>query len=54
MMRNRAAATALHMYAPMLVVEVCTSVVPSACNWSVGNPLPVSTIAVKERQVSVA
>ncbi len=38
----------------MLVVEVCTSVDPSACNWSVGKPLEVSTIAVNERHVAAA
>ena len=52
MMPSRSAATALHMYAPMLVVDVCTSVVPSACSWSVGSPLRVSTIATNDAQVA--
>src|SRR5580765_3305002 len=38
----------------MFVVDVWTSVVPSACSWSVGNPLGVSTIAANEAQVASA
>src|SRR3954451_10860905 len=35
---RRSAATALHMYAPMLVVEVCTLRDPSASRLSAGSP----------------
>src|SRR3954453_18085330 len=38
----------------MFVVEVCTSVCPSANSWSVGRPLEVSTMCVKDRQVLAA
>jgi hypothetical protein len=38
----------------MLVVEVCTSRLPSACSWSVGSPDWSSTIATNDAQVSRA
>ena len=53
-MPSFSAAMALHMYAPMLVVDVCTSVWPSSKSWSVGSPLSVSTIAVNDAQVCSA
>src|SRR3954447_17013259 len=51
---SRRAATALHMYAPMLVVDVWTLVVPSALSTSAGSPESVSTIAVNESHVRCA
>src|SRR3954468_12753332 len=48
---SRRAATALHMYAPMLVVEVLTSRVPSAFSASVGRPVRSSVIATNDAQV---
>jgi len=54
MIRSRSAATALHMYAPMLVVDVCTLRVPSRPKMSGGRPLCSSVIAANERQVPSA
>ena len=51
MMPSRSAATALHMYAPMLVVDVCTSRSPPAWSWSVGSPLCSSVIATNDCHV---
>src|SRR5512133_668146 len=53
-MPSRSATSVLHIYAPMLVVEVCTSRLPSACSWSVGSPELASTIATNDAQVSWA
>src|SRR4051812_32969462 len=38
----------------MFVIDVCGSVLPSACSWSVGRPLGVSTMATKDAQVVAA
>ena len=51
---SRCATTALHMYAPMFVVEVWTLVVPSALSTSAGSPLFASVIATKDAHVSLA
>src|ERR1700755_3088908 len=51
MIPSRCAATALHMYAPMLVVDVCTLVVPSALRMSAGNPEAGSVIAAIDAHV---
>ena len=48
---SRRATTALHMYAPMFVVEVWTLVVPSALSTSAGSPLFASVIATNDAQV---
>src|ERR1700742_3972159 len=54
MIPSRWAATALHMYAPMFVVDVCTLVVPSALRMSAGNPDAGSVIAAIDAHVSWA
>ena len=54
MIPRRSAATALHMYAPMFVVDVCTERVPSASSRSVGRPVAGSVIATNEAQVPSA
>ena len=51
---SRSAATALHMYAPMLVVDVCTDRLPSASRMSAGRPLRSSVIATNDAHVSRA
>ena len=51
---SSSAATALHMYAPMFVVEVCTLVVPSALRMSAGRPERSSVMATKDSQVPFA
>ena len=54
MIPSRSATSALHMYAPMLVVEVCTLRVPSASRRSAGSPERSSVIATNEAHVAVA
>ena len=54
MMPRRSAATALHMYAPMFVVDVCTLVVPSALRMSAGSPERSSVIATNDAHVPFA
>src|SRR3954469_1509539 len=54
MMPRRCAATALHRYAPMFVVEVCTLGVPSASRLSAGRPEPGSVIAASDAHVCTA
>jgi hypothetical protein len=54
MIPSCSAATALHMYAPMFVVDVCTLVVPSVLSASGGRPVRSSVIAANERQVPSA
>ena len=54
MMPSRSAVTALHMYAPMLVVDVWTERLPSLSRMSLGRPDCSSVIAANERQVSSA
>ena len=51
MIPSRSAATALHMYAPMFVVDVCTLVVPSALSTSAGRPEFSSVIAANDAHV---
>jgi hypothetical protein len=53
-MPSSRATSVLHMYAPMLVVEVWTLRVPSAARMSAGSPDRGSVMASKERQVSAA
>ena len=48
------AETALHMYAPMLVVEVWTLLVPSLSRMSAGSPDDGSVIATNDSQVRSA
>ena len=48
---SRCAATALHMYAPMLVVEVWTLVLPSLFRTSAGRPEERSVIATNDAHV---
>ena len=54
MIRSRSATSALHMYAPMFVVEVWTLVLPSALSASAGSPLCASVIATNDAHVSSA
>src|SRR4051794_2872284 len=54
MMPSRRAATALHMYAPMLVVDVCTLVLPSALRMSAGSPESGSVMAAIDAHVRSA
>jgi hypothetical protein len=54
MIPSRSAATALHMYAPMFVVEVCTERDPSSPSTSAGSPLSSSVIATNEAHVVLA
>src|SRR5687767_1878993 len=54
MIPSRSATTVLHMYAPMLVVDVCTLAVPSALRLSAGRPVLASVIATKDAQVCSA
>ena len=54
MIPSRSAATALHRYAPMFVVDVCTSRRPSANSWSVGRPDAGSVIAAIDAHVPAA
>ena len=54
MMPSSSATTALHMYAPMFVVDVWTLRVPSLSRMSAGSPLPASVIASNERHVPSA
>ena len=51
MMRSRSATSALHMYAPMFVVEVWSLRVPSALSVSAGSPLSRSVIATNDAHV---
>src|SRR4051794_35308066 len=51
---SRRATTALHMYAPMFVVEVCRLVVPSLSRLSAGSPEDASVIASNDAQVRSA
>src|SRR5947209_8073229 len=51
MIPSRSAATALHMYAPMSVGDVCTLVLPSPFRTSAGRPDGVSTIAASDAHV---
>ena len=51
---SRSATTALHMYAPMFVVEVCTLRVPSALRMSDGSPDRSSVIATNDAHVFAA
>ncbi len=53
-MPSFSAATALHMYAPMLVVDVCTLVVPSRLRMSGGRPDRSSVIVANDRHVACA
>jgi hypothetical protein len=54
MMPSRSATSALHMYAPMFVVEVCTLRVPSNFSVSAGSPLCASVIAANDAHVPSA
>ena len=54
MIRSRSATSALHMYAPMFVVEVWTLVLPSALSASAGRPLCASVMATNDAHVSSA
>jgi hypothetical protein len=54
MMPRSRATTALHRYAPMFVVEVCTLRVPSSPRLSAGNPVRASVMAASDAQVSAA
>ena len=49
--RAGAATTALHMYAPMFVVDVCTLRVPSYLSESAGSPVRSSVIATNDAHV---
>src|SRR5689334_1929958 len=51
MMPSRRATTALHMYAPMFVVDVCTLVVPSEFRLSAGSPDDGSVMATNDAHV---
>ena len=53
-MPSRSAATALHMYAPMFVVEVWTLVLPSLFRMSAGRPEERSVIATNDAHVPFA
>ncbi len=54
MIPSFSATTALHMYAPMLVVDVWTLRVPSRSRMSLGKPERSSVIATNERHVPSA
>ena len=54
MIPSRSATSALHMYAPMFVVDVCTLRVPSALSESAGSPLRASVIATNDAHVPSA
>ena len=54
MIPSRSATSALHMYAPMFVVEVWTLVLPSALSASAGSPLRASVIATNDAHVVCA
>jgi hypothetical protein len=54
MIPSRSAATVLHMYAPMLVGEIWTLVLPSALSTSAGRPLCGSVIAAIDDHVPSA
>ena len=54
MIPSRSATSALHMYAPMFVVEVWTLVLPSEFSASAGSPLCASVIATNDAHVVCA
>ena len=54
MMPRRWAATALHMYAPIFVVDVCTLRLPWLVRTSAGRPERPSVIATKDAHVRFA
>src|SRR3954471_12281139 len=51
---SRRATTALHMYAPMFVVDVCTLVLPSPFRLSAGSPDDRSVMAANDAHVRSA
>ena len=54
MIPSRSATMALHMYAPMFVVDVSALVVPSAFSLSAGSPVVGLVMATKDAHVSRA